>query len=59
MHRREDKANPEIRRDVRSPQLSGLSMIYEGVREEVEFVATRSEAVRAIDKDIGLVTKNS
>jgi hypothetical protein len=31
----EDKSNTEIRRDVRSPQLSELSMIYEGFEEDV------------------------
>jgi hypothetical protein len=35
MDRKEDKSNTEIRRDVRHPQLSELSMIYEGFEEDV------------------------
>lgn len=58
MHSREDKANPETRRDVRSLQLSELSIIYKGVPVGVEFVAMPYEAVHAIDKEIGVVAKN-
>jgi hypothetical protein len=35
MDRKEDKSNTEIRRDVRHPQLSELSMIYEGFEEDI------------------------
>lgn len=115
MDRKEDKSNTEIRRDVRSPQLSELSMIYEGFEEDirvrppdlsphgmfintgteypegavlklrfrlsrtgvliqtrcevryclkgvgvgVEFVALPPESVRAIEREIGVVTKDS
>ena len=115
MDRKEDKSNTEIRRDVRYPQLSELSMIYEGFEEDVcvrppdlsphgmfintsteypegavlklrfklsrtgvviqtrcevryclkgvgvgvEFVAMPLESVRAIEKEIGVVTRNS
>jgi hypothetical protein len=114
MNRKEDKSNTEIRRDVRYPQLSELSMIYEGFEEDVcvrppdlsphgmfintsteypegavlklrfklsrtgvviqtrcevryclkgvgvgvEFVAMPPESVRAIEEEIGVVTKN-
>src|ERR1700693_1646147 len=115
MDRKIDKSNPEGRRDVRYPQLSELSMIYEGVAEDicvgppdirphgmfihtrtespegavlkrvfrlartgvvtqtrcevryclkgvgvgVEFVAIPAESVRAIEDEIGVVTRNS
>lgn len=35
MDRKEDKSNTEIRRDVRHPHLSELSMIYEGFEEDI------------------------
>jgi len=35
MDRKEDKASTESRRDARHPQLSELSMIYEGFEEDV------------------------
>jgi PilZ domain-containing protein len=35
MPRKEGKSNTEIRRDVRYPQLSELSMIYEGFTEDI------------------------
>ena len=35
MHKKEDKSNAEARRDVRHPQLSELSMIYEGYEEDI------------------------
>ena len=35
MDRKEDKSNTAIRRDVRHPQLSELSMIYEGFEEDI------------------------
>ena len=35
MDRKIDKSNPEGRRDVRYPQLSELSMIYEGFEEDI------------------------
>jgi hypothetical protein len=33
--RKEDKSNTEVRRDVRHPHLSELSMIYEGFKEDI------------------------
>jgi hypothetical protein len=35
MNKKEDKSNPELRRDVRHPQLTELSMIYEGFEEDI------------------------
>jgi hypothetical protein len=35
MDRKEDRSNTEIRRDVRHPKLSELSMIYEGFEEDI------------------------
>ena len=35
MDRKEDKSNTEVRRDIRYPQLSELSMIYEGFEEDI------------------------
>jgi PilZ domain len=35
MGRKEDKSNTEVRRDARYPQLSDLSMIYEGFEEDI------------------------
>jgi PilZ domain len=35
MDRKEDKSNTDLRRDVRYPQLSELSMIYEGFEEDI------------------------
>ena len=35
MDGKEDKSNTEFRRDVRYPQLSELSMIYEGFEEDI------------------------
>jgi hypothetical protein len=35
MDRKEDKSNTESRRDLRYPQLSELSMIYEGFEEDI------------------------
>jgi hypothetical protein len=35
MGRKENKSNPEIRRDVRYPQVSEFSMIYEGFEEDI------------------------
>ena len=35
MERKQDKSNTELRRDARHPQLSELSMIYEGFEEDI------------------------
>jgi hypothetical protein len=35
MDRKEDKSDTENRRDIRYPQLSELSMIYEGFEEDI------------------------
>jgi hypothetical protein len=54
MDKKDDHSNIEIRRDVRYPQLSELSMIYEGFEEDISvrapdlsphgmFINTRTE----------------